>query len=102
MYCLQRTTRARDAGSTPLLSMGKLNDDNGGSNRDGKKTHKFRLAKQQLCICITGFLSPFLLSDHDYDVKRPNFTFRQKLKRRRLCFSFPELRYNPLEFKSLE
>ena len=37
MYCFQRTTRAHDAGSTPLLFMGKLSDDNGGSNRDGEK-----------------------------------------------------------------
>ena len=37
MYCLQRTTRARDAGSSALLFMGKLSDDNGGRNRDGKK-----------------------------------------------------------------
>ena len=37
MYCFQRTTRARDAGGTALLFMGKLSDVNGGSNKNGKK-----------------------------------------------------------------
>ena len=40
MYSLQRTTRAHDAGSTALLFMGRVRDDNGGFNRDGKKTHR--------------------------------------------------------------
>ena len=61
MYSLQRTTRAHDAGSTALLFMGRVRDDNGGFNRDGKKTHKFRLAKQQLCICITDLFVPFFV-----------------------------------------
>ena len=43
--------------------------------RERQKSNRFRLAKQQLCTCITLFLYISLPSLHDYDVKRPNSTF---------------------------
>ena len=39
------------------------------------KSNRFRLAKQQLCMCITLFLYISLLPLNDYKVKWPNFTF---------------------------
>ena len=45
------------------------------SNDDGDtltRTAKFRLAKQQLCVCITLFL--YISSLHYCDMKLPNFT----------------------------
>ena len=41
-----------------------------------------------------------LASLHDYDVKMPNFTFSRENTRQRLSFSFPEIRYSPLELNS--
>ena len=43
--------------------------------RERQKSIRFRLAKQQLCTCITLFLYISLPSLHDYNVKVPNFTF---------------------------
>ena len=37
-------------------SVGSLRNDDGDSNENGKKSNRFRLAKQQLCACITFFL----------------------------------------------
>jgi len=42
-----------------------------------------------------AFLVPFLPSLHNYDVKRPNFTFyerREQYETKRFIFSFSELR----------
>ena len=50
------------------------NDDRDG-NENGKKSNTFRLAKQELCTCITLFWYISLPSLHYYDVKVPNFTF---------------------------
>ena len=48
------------------------------------------------------FLYIPLPSLHDYDVKLPNFTFfvEDVNTRQRPSFSFPELKYSPLEFNS--
>ena len=42
----------------PVLSctLGSLSNDDGDGNDNGKKSNRFRLAKQQLCICITLFV----------------------------------------------
>ena len=69
-------------------------------HRERQKSNRFRLAKQQLCSCIRlfcTFLSRYrttttwkcLISRFAEDVNA----------RRRLSFSFPELRYSLLEFK---
>ena len=52
------------------------------SNEKGKKSNRFRLAKQQLCTLL-----------HDYNVKVSNFTFcrGQGHKTTTFFFSFPEL-----------
>ena len=46
-----------------------------GRQRKRQKSNRFRLAKQQLCMCITLFWYISLPPWHDYDVKLPNFTF---------------------------
>ena len=46
--------------------------------REGQKTNRIRLTKQQLCECITLFctlLCRHFKPLHDYDVKLPNLTF---------------------------
>ena len=43
--------------------------------RKRQKSNTFRLAKQELCTCITFFWYISLPSLHDYDLKVPNFTF---------------------------
>ena len=43
--------------------------------RKRQKSNTFRLAKQELCTCITLFWYISLRSLHDYDLKVPNFTF---------------------------
>ena len=77
------------------------NDDRDG-NENGKKSNTFRLAKQELCTCITLFWYISLPSLHDYDLKVPNFTFCGGCEhtRQRFSFSFPQLRCSPLEFIS--
>ena len=55
-------------------SLGSLSNDDGDVDENGKKTIRFRLVKQQLCVCVPLFLYISLPSLHDYDVKPPNFT----------------------------
>ena len=57
------------------MLIGSLSNDDADSNENGKKAVLFRLAKQQLCTCITLFLYIFLPSLLDYNVKVPKFTF---------------------------
>ena len=38
-------------------SIRTLRNDDGNDNKNGKKINRFRLAEQQLCMCITPFLS---------------------------------------------
>ena len=45
--------------------------------RERQKSKRFRLAKQQLCTCIT-FLYISLPSLHDYNVKIPDFLFCER------------------------
>ena len=45
--------------SLPTTQKGSLSNDDGDCNENGKKTNRFRLAKQQLCTCIT-LLGTFL------------------------------------------
>ena len=68
--------------------------------RKRQKSNTFRLAKQELCTCITLFWYISLPSLHDYDLKVPNFTFCGGCEhtRQRFSFSFPQLRCSPLEF----
>ena len=65
-----------------LGSLSLLSNDDGDGNEKGKKSNRFRLAKQQLCTLL-----------HDYNVKVPNFTFcrRRGHKTTTFFFSFPEL-----------
>ena len=65
--------------------IGNLSNDDGDGDENGKKSNRFRFAKQQLCTCITCLFSRFV-----EDVNT----------RQRLCFSFPELWYSLLEFNS--
>ena len=81
-----------------LLSLhnriGNLSNDNGDSNENGKKSNRFnlvprlsltepwergcnrfRLAKQQLCTCITLFCNFLCRRCTTYEVKLPNLTF---------------------------
>ena len=71
--------------------------------RGRQKSNMFRLAKQQLCTCMTFLLYISSPSLHDYDAKRPIIisSFMVDVnKRQRFSFSFRELRYSPLEFNS--
>ena len=43
--------------------------------QERQKNYRVRLAKKQLCTCITLFWYISLPSLYDYDVKIPNFTF---------------------------
>ena len=72
-----------------------------GRQRERQKSNRFILAKQQLCTCITLFLYISLPSLPDYNGKMPEFTFcRGREHKTTTFFSFPELRYTPLEFNS--
>ena len=56
--------------------------------RERQKTNGFRLAKQQLCTCITllvHFYRPLL---PDYNVKVPNFTFCRGREHKTTTFLF--------------
>ena len=57
--------------------------------RERQKTNRFRLAKQQLCTCITFFCT-FLSAvvPHDYNVKVPNFTFCRVREHKTTTFFF--------------
>ena len=58
------------------MLLASLRSDDGDGNENGKKAiDRFRLAKQQLCTCITLFLYISLLSLHGFNVKVPNFSF---------------------------
>ena len=56
--------------------------------RKRQKSNTFRLAKQELCTCITLFWYISLPSLHDYDVKVPNFTFCWGREHRPTIFFF--------------
>ena len=77
---------------------GELKQQQRRRQRERQKSDRFRLAKQQLCACITPFLYISLQSLHDCDVKLFNFTFLENVNtRQRLSCSFPELRlWSPL------
>ena len=75
----KNATTVRTIGETqvPLACMlfKELATTTGTSTKTAKKSNRFRLAKQQLCMCITLFWYISLPSWHDYDVKLLNFTF---------------------------
>ena len=52
------------------------------------ESNRFRLAKQQVFMCITLFLYISLPSSHDPDVKMPNFMFYGGRKQATTNFSF--------------
>ena len=52
VVCLLRRTRQLRLKSTK----GSLSNDDGDVNENSKKSNRFRLAKQQLCTCITLFV----------------------------------------------
>ena len=54
--------------------IGSLSNVDANVNEIGKKSNRFRLAKQQLCTCITLFCS-FLCCHCTKDLKMPYFTF---------------------------
>ena len=59
--------------------------------REGQKSNRFKLAKQQLCKNITLSWYISLPSLYDYHVKMPNFTFcgKREHKTTTLFFLFP-------------
>ena len=67
-----------------IFTGAEKNDTHGGYTRlvqrrrrrqqERQKKKRFRLAKQEPCVCITFFLYISLPSLHDHDVKLPNFT----------------------------
>ena len=84
-----------------LVIIGSLSNDDGDGNENGKKSNRFRLAKQQLLQVHHAFLHICLPSLLDYDVKLPNFAFYGGPKHKRtIFFFFCELRYSALEFNS--
>ena len=65
------------------------NDDGDRRQWERKKGNKCRLAKQQLCTCITFFQYISLPSLHDYDVKMPHiFTFYGRREHNTMTFFF--------------
>ena len=56
--------------------------------RKRQKSNTFRLAKQELCTCITFFWYISLPSLHDYDLKVPNFTFCGGCEQKTTIFFF--------------
>ena len=62
-------------------TLGSLINDDGDGNG-------FRMAKQQLCTCITLFLYISLSSLHDYNVEVPKFTFYRGGKHTTTTFFF--------------
>ena len=57
-------------------------------HRERQKNNRSRLAKQQVCTCIT-LLCTFLCSRlHDYDVKMPNFTICWEREHKTTTFLF--------------
>ena len=64
-----------------------LGNDDGHRQRELQKRNWFRLAKQQLCTCITLFCTFFCLH-FEYDVKMPIFTFRGGRERKTTTFFF--------------
>ena len=58
--------------------------------RERQKSNRLRLAKQQLCTCITLFFYISLPSLHNYDVKMPNVTFcGGREHKKTISFFFP-------------
>ena len=70
--------------------LGNLSNDDSDFNVYGKKTNRFRLAKQQLCRHCTTTTWKCLIWHFTEDV----------ITRRWLSFSFPQLRYSLLELNS--
>ena len=58
-----------------VLILASLSNEDEDGKENGEKTVLFRLAKQQLCTCITLFLYISLPSFLDYNVKVPKFRF---------------------------
>ena len=73
--------------------------------RERQKSKKSRLAKQQLCTCITLSLHISLLSLHVQDVKMPNFTFCREREHKTTAVVLPELLFcqsEPIAFLSFQ
>ena len=71
------------------------------ATRTAKKNNRFRLVKQQLCTCIAIFCTFLCLhcTTKTWKCLIPRFV-EDVDARQQLSFSFPELRYSPLEFTS--
>ena len=69
------------------------------SSRDteGQKNNRFRLAKQQFCMCIQLFVLCHHCMTMTWNCLISRFV-EDENTRQQLSFSFPELRYSPLEF----
>ena len=76
------STKTKNKSNHNYGSLSLLSNDDGDGNEKGKKSNRFRLAKQQLCTLL-----------HDYNVKVSNFTFCRGRghKTTTFFFSFPEL-----------
>ena len=69
--------------------------------REGQKSNRFKLAKQQLCKSITLSWYISLPSLYDYKVKMPNFTFCGKREHKTTTlFFFSRTSIHYLEFNS--
>ena len=68
--------------------------------REGEKSKRFRLAKQQLCACITLFCTFLCRRWTTTTWKCLISRFVEDVNSRRLFFCFPELWYSLLEFNS--
>ena len=97
-YCWQWRIEHRASG---MYQLREVKQRRGRRQGERKKSNRFRLAKQQLCTCITLFCT-FLC-------RRCTTTTWKCLisrlvedgnTRQQLSFSFPELWYSPLEFNS--
>ena len=75
-----------------VLILESLSNEDVDGKENGKQAMLFRLAKQQLCTCITLFLYISLPSFLDYNVKVPKLTFCRGWEHKTITFfSFPEL-----------
>ena len=78
----------------------EISDGDGDSKEKEKKSKRFRLAKQQLCACITLFCTFLCRRCTTTTWKCLISRFVEDLNSRRLFFCFPELWYSLLEFNS--
>ena len=81
-----------------FATLGSLTNDDGDGNANDKKALGFRLAKQQLCTCITLFCTFLCRCCTTTTWNRLVSRFMEDVNtRQQFPFSFCDLRYSPLE-----